>query len=88
MAFKPGMKKGPRTGGFGFKRIKKKKCRFCTAKINVVDYKNSDFLKGYLTERNKVVPRRVNGNCARHQRMLSRGIKKSREAGFLPYTIE
>ena len=66
----------------------KKSCRFTAnpelAKLIV--YKNADFLRNFLTERGKILPSRISGNCARYQRMLSREIKKSRIMGLLPYT--
>jgi small subunit ribosomal protein S18 len=73
---------------FAFKKIKKKRCKMCINKIDVVDYKDANFLKNYITERGKIVPRRVSGNCAKHQRIITRAIKKSREAGFLPFQID
>jgi len=75
-------------GRFGFKRIKRKRCKLCTGKIKSVDYKDVDFLKNYVTERGKIIPRRVSGNCAKHQRLVTRAVKQSREAGFLPFTID
>lgn len=71
-----------------FKRIKKRKCKLCSNKTDVVDYKNVEFLQNYITERGKIIPRRVNGNCAKHQRMITRVIKKAREVGFLPFQAE
>ncbi len=71
-----------------FKRIKKRKCKLCSNKIEVVDYKNIEFLKNYITERGKIIPRRVNGNCAKHQRIITKAIKKAREVGFLPFQAE
>ncbi len=71
-----------------FKRIKKRKCKLCSNKIKVVDYKNVEFLKNYITERGKIIPRRVNGNCAKHQRIITKVIKKAREVGFLPFQAE
>lgn len=71
-----------------FKRIKKRKCKLCSNKINTVDYKDVEFLKNYITERGKIIPRRVNGNCAKHQRIITKVIKKAREVGFLPFQAE
>jgi len=78
----------PKGKAFPFKRIKKKRCKLCLQKLDVLDYKNSDFLKNYITERGKIIPRRINGCCAKHQRLVMRTIKKSREAGFLPFAAE
>lgn len=65
----------------------KKHCRFCSnaeSLINV-DYKNSTFLRGFLTERGKILPSRISGNCCLHQRLLSREVRKSRTMALLPY---
>ena len=64
-----------------------KLCRFCssTEQESLVDYKNVDLLQGFLTERGKILPSRVSGNCFYHQRMLSRHIKVSRSMALLPY---
>jgi len=81
---------GGRPGGrsMGFKRIRKKKCKLCMEDMVQVDYKNTDFLRNYITERGKIIPRRITGACAKHQRMLTRAIKRGREAGLLPFTAE
>jgi small subunit ribosomal protein S18 len=73
---------------FMFKRVKKKRCKLCTAGRNTVDYKDTDFLRSFITERGKIIPRRVTGNCAKHQRIVTKAVKKSREAGLLPFTLE
>ncbi len=78
----------PRGKGFPFKRMKKKRCKLCVQKLEIVDYKNTDFLKNYITERGKIIPRRISGCCAKHQRTVMRAIKKSREAGFVPFAAE
>lgn len=67
----------------------KKHCRFCANSDNVVslDYKNASFLRGFLTERGKILPSRISGNCALHQRKLSGMIKKSRTIALLPYSF-
>lgn len=72
-------------GGGGKTFFKKKVCRFCTQKV-VADYKNPDFLRRFITERGKILPRRITGTCAKHQRSLTREIKRSRVLGMLPYT--
>ena len=65
----------------------KKHCRFCASAENVlgIDYKNSVFLRGFLTERGKILPSRISGNCCKHQRYLSREIRKARTMALLPY---
>lgn len=78
------LKKKARKNGFG----QKKHCRFCGNKeqINQIDYKNINFLKGFLTERGKILPSRISGNCSLHQRELTNMIKRSRIVALLPYT--
>ena len=68
--------------------IKKKECYFCVEKINKIDCTDERKLRRYVTERGKIIPRRITGVCARHQRTLSRAIKKAREIAVLPYTSE
>ncbi len=70
------------------RRKKRKACSFCAEKVEKVDYKDSEKLKKYITERGKILPRRINGNCAKHQRQLTRAIKKARIMALLPFTIE
>ncbi len=67
----------------GFSR--RKGCRFCADKVAEVDYKDVNRLRGFMTERGRIIPRRVSGNCAKHQRQLSVAIKRAREAALLPY---
>lgn len=66
----------------------KKHCRFVNnpEMVTKLDYKNADFLKGFLTERGKILPSRISGNSAKYQRMLSMMIKRARVMGLLPYT--
>jgi small subunit ribosomal protein S18 len=67
---------------------KRKSCNFCADKVEVIDYKDALRLKRYLTERGKILPRRITGTCALHQRQLARSIKKAREAAFINYVFE
>ena len=67
---------------------KKKNCTFCTDKIDTLDYKDVSKLKRYLSEAGKILPRRITGTCAKHQRMLSNAVKKAREASLLGYVFE
>ncbi len=69
-------------------RRKKKICSFCVDKIAVIDFKDAPRLKKYITERGKILPRRITGNCAHHQRMLTVAIKRARNMALLPYTVE
>jgi small subunit ribosomal protein S18 len=72
-------------GGRGFGR--RKVCRYCADKNLKVDYKNAADLKYFVTERGKIVPRRISGNCARHQREVATAIKRGRNVALLPYTV-
>ncbi|MDD3824119.1 MAG: 30S ribosomal protein S18 [Sphaerochaetaceae bacterium] len=71
---------------FGNKRgpFKKKVCKFCTQNL-VADYKNPDLLRRYVTERGKILPSRITGNCAKHQRALTLEIKLARVLAYLPF---
>lgn len=71
--------------GRGFGR--KKACRFCTEKGIKVDFKDHATLKYYVTERGKIIPRRISGNCAKHQRQVAVAIKQARMVALLPYTV-
>ncbi len=71
-------------GGGGNKFFRKKVCRFCTQKI-VADYKDPDTLRRFTTERGKILPRRITGTCAKHQRALAREIKRARVLAYLPF---
>jgi small subunit ribosomal protein S18 len=70
------------------KRIfhRRKVCRFCADKELVIDYKDVKVLRNFLTERGKIIPRRIYGNCAKHQRELTEAIKRARHIALLPYT--
>ena len=68
--------------------MRRKVCRFCAEKIAEVDYKAIPILRGFLTARGKILSARTTGNCARHQRQLTQGIKRSRMLALLPYTGE
>lgn len=82
----PGGPGGGRRGGRPMMR--RKVCRFCAEKIAEVDYKAIPILRGFLTARGKMLGGRTTGNCARHQRQLTQGIKRSRMLALLPYTGE
>ncbi|MGQ9497007.1 MAG: 30S ribosomal protein S18 [Desulfotomaculales bacterium] len=71
-------------------RGKKKKriCSFCVDKIGNIDYKDVARLKKFITERGKILPRRISGNCAHHQRMLTVAIKRARIMALLPFVAE
>ena len=67
---------------------RKKACGFCADKVSTVDYKDANRLKKFVTERGKVLPRRISGNCARHQRVLTVAIKRARNIALMPYTSD
>lgn len=68
--------------------IVNRNCRFCADKIDYIDYKDIKTLKTLVTERGKIVPSRVSGNCAKHQRQLTYAIKRARNIAILPFTVE
>ncbi len=75
---------GGKTGRF----FQKKTCRFCSERMAFLDYKDAERLKRFLTEKGKIMPRRITGNCAKHQRILSRAIRRSRHAAFFAFQID
>ena len=75
-------KRGGR-GGFGRKKV----CRFCAEKNAKVDFKDQATLKYFVTERGKIIPRRISGNCAKHQRQVAVAIKRSRGLALIPYVV-
>ncbi|MDI9481065.1 MAG: 30S ribosomal protein S18 [Syntrophomonadaceae bacterium] len=70
------------------RRKKRRQCNFCADKIEHIDYKEIPRLRRYITERGKILPRRITGNCAHHQRQLTTAIKRARVIALLPYTSE
>ncbi len=72
----------------GGRKGRKRVCAFCVDGIRDVDYKDVPRLRRYITERGKILPRRITGNCARHQRLLTVAIKKARVMALMPYSIE
>lgn len=70
------------------RRPRKKLCNFCGEKVEDIDYKEVARLRKYVTERGKILPRRISGNCAKHQRQLTIAIKRARNIALLPYTAE
>lgn len=74
------------TMNFNFRR--RKVCKFCENKVAYVDYKDMRRLKNFMTERGKIIPRRISGNCAKHQRQLTVAIKRARSIAMLPFVAE
>lgn len=70
------------------RRIKKKVCMYCADKALVIDYKEADKLKKFVSEKGKILPRRVTGLCAKHQRKVTVEVKRARQIALLPYTAE
>ena len=68
--------------------LRKRVCRFCQEKRTMIDYKDVGRLHKFLTEKGKIIPSRISGNCAKHQRQLCRAIKKARAIALLPYVTE
>lgn len=75
-------------GGRGGKRPRKKVCAFCIDKADIIDFKDIPKLRRFMSERAKIVPRRVTGTCARHQRELTIAIKRARHIALLPYVTD
>ncbi len=69
------------------RKPRRKYCAFCKDKVEYIDYKDAQVLRKYMTDRGKIKPRRVTGNCAQHQHQLSMAIKRAREMALVPYTI-
>ena len=67
---------------------RKKVCAFCAEKIEYIDYKDSARLRKFISERGKILPRRISGTCAKHQRELTTAIKRARHTALLPYICD
>jgi small subunit ribosomal protein S18 len=78
----------PRRRGRRFLFRRRKFCKFCEAKVDVIDYKDLRTLQNYIPERAKILPRRVSGTCAKHQRQLGQAIKRARMLALLPFTAD
>jgi len=70
------------------RKFKKRYCKYCEAKIDFIDFKDVEFLKNTLSERYKIMPRRLTGNCKRHQEMASSAIKRARHVALIPYIVD
>lgn len=69
-------------------RKKRRVCTFCVDKVETVDYKEFGKLRKFISERGKILPRRISGNCAHHQRQLTVAIKRARQLALLPYSSD
>jgi len=80
-------KRNSREGGdYRMTYQRRKVCRFCVDKTLTIDYKNTGVLQYFVTERGKIIPRRITGNCAKHQREITRAIRQGRNVALVPYT--
>jgi ribosomal protein S18 len=70
------------------RRPRKRVCSFCVDKVVSMDYKETHKVRKYITERGKILPRRISGNCAMHQRQVTVAIKRARSIALLPYSVE
>jgi small subunit ribosomal protein S18 len=77
---------GGRSGGPRRRYSRRKVCRFCADKSLVIDYKDVRTLRNFVSERGKIVPRRISGSCAEHQRKLTEAIKRARNIALLPFS--
>ena len=78
--------RGMRGGGMGAGMRRRRSCRLCAEKIDYVDFKDVKLLQSFVPERGKIMPRRISGSCALHQRKLNEAIKRARNIALLPYT--
>jgi len=69
-------------------RRRKKVCMFCADKVDFIDYKDAAKLRKFISERGKILPRRISGTCAKHQRELNTAIKRARQVALLPYVTD
>ena len=76
----------PKRGNTGVRR--RKVCQFCADQDKKIDYKDAETLKKYITERGKILPRRITGTCSIHQREVTKAIKKARVVALMPYIAE
>ncbi|HHY62602.1 MAG: 30S ribosomal protein S18 [Bacillota bacterium] len=70
------------------RKSRRRVCSFCVDKVQDIDYKDTARLRRYLNERGKIIPRRISGNCAKHQRQVTVAIKRARQMALLPYTAD
>jgi small subunit ribosomal protein S18 len=86
--------RAPRAGGRDFaggmrqRRTRRKVCNFCANKVEAIDFMDDVTLKKYISENGKILPKRMTGTCAIHQRELTTAIKRARQVAILPYTVQ
>ena len=81
------MKKGSKSDK-PFRRPRKKVCALCSEKIDAIDYKDAERVKKFVSDKGKILPRRVTGTCAKHQRAVVDAIQKARHIAILPYSVQ
>jgi small subunit ribosomal protein S18 len=79
-------RRGGKGGGRGGPS-RRKVCRFCSETTTLIDYKNPQLLRSFITDRGKMVPRRISGSCAKHQRAISTAIRRARMLALLPISV-
>jgi small subunit ribosomal protein S18 len=84
---KGGDDRGRGKGGGRGGSSRRKVCRFCTETTTLIDYKNPQLLRSFITDRGKMVPRRISGSCAKHQRAISTAIRRARMLALLPISV-
>ena len=80
-------RRGKGGGGGRGGASRRKVCRFCTETTTLIDYKNPQLLRSFITDRGKMVPRRISGSCAKHQRAISTAIRRARMLALLPISV-
>jgi small subunit ribosomal protein S18 len=85
---KPGGGRGPKEGGKRYFFRRRKVCKFCADKIDYIDYKDVKLLQPFVPERGKILPRRMFGTCAEHQRKLTLALQRARNIALLPFAAE
>ncbi|HPQ60003.1 MAG TPA: 30S ribosomal protein S18 [Syntrophales bacterium] len=89
MQGRPGARSSRGPGGRPDRKFypRRRVCRFCVDSTVKMDYKKPEILRTYLTEKGKIIPRRISGNCAKHQREIAREIKRARNIALLPFAV-
>ncbi|MEW5767915.1 MAG: 30S ribosomal protein S18 [bacterium] len=82
------LKKPRRPAAFSQEAPKRRSCRFCADKVKKLDYKDISALRRFISERGKILPRRITRICDKHQRLVTRAIKQARNIALLPFTVE
>ncbi len=84
---RPDARGGDKDGtGNAFRRVRRRGCAYCSDDAAPIDYKDPQSLKYFVTERGKIVPRRISGTCAKHQRSITLAVKRARNIALLPFT--